>query len=73
MYDGKLLTMSPPWSALLAWEGHWKPHFIVLGVSHIFQGRDHVVTMATTKSAGFVEELLYVPAYPPDGDVNIEQ
>jgi hypothetical protein len=47
--------------ALLAWEGHCKPHFIVLCVSHIFRGEDYVVAMATTKSAGFVEEeLLYV-------------
>jgi hypothetical protein len=61
LYDGKLLTMCPPWSALLAWEGHCKSHFIVLGVSHTFQGGDYVVAMATTTSAGFVEqELLYV-------------
>jgi hypothetical protein len=36
LYDGKLLTMSS-WSVLLAWEGHCRPHFIVLGVSDIFQ------------------------------------
>ena len=30
------MTTSLLWSALLTWEGRCKPHFIVLGVSHIF-------------------------------------
>jgi hypothetical protein len=63
LYDGKLLTMSPPWILGVRFS-HGKAivsHTLLSStdISHNFQGGDYAV--ATTKSAGFVEEeLLYV-------------
>jgi hypothetical protein len=62
--------MSPPWSVLLAWEGHCKPHFIVLGVSHIFfkwgSRYDHGYSEVRTFLLKFAEEKLLCEADPEE-------